>query len=198
MKISVLAILLAAFGSHAQAANLTEMDLYQANSSGQSLGNYWDTLTNGNWNVYLWSGGIPLNWGNTTNVSPNFQILPGTTTIDFAAEYAWLGGYAVIQLFFDGSASPSISAMLSGTPGGTLSLLSGTTSFIATSGETITLTSASVGYSGRDLVGPWDNSPCCSSNDVAGTLNLDATPEPGSLGLLLCGAGAIGLLIRRR
>jgi hypothetical protein len=73
-----------------------------------------------------------------------------------------------------------------------------------TSGQTITLTSASLGYNGGNTVQPFDNSPWYDPADhVAGTLTFDTTtsgdvPEPGSLGLLLGGIGAFGLLNRRR
>jgi hypothetical protein len=53
-------------------------------------------------------------------------------------------------------------------------------------------------------VQPFDNSQWYDpADDIAGTLTFDATtsgdvPEPGSLGLLLGGIGAFGLLSRRR
>jgi hypothetical protein len=221
MKRFVLAILLVVAGTQAQAATLTGMVLFEADSPGGfTIGHsLWNTTGgDGAENVYLQWGGNWLNTGNDAVASPNFTLGPGTTTIQFYADGAPLGNWDGINLFFDGQATPSITVLLNRdavtfgpnsadpTPGllypGVLSNTAMSASF-TTSGQTITLTSASVGFSEQDIVQAVDDSPGGSNNDVAGTLTLDLTtsgtvPEPGSLGLLLGGIGAIGLLIRRR
>jgi hypothetical protein len=221
MKRFVLAILLVVAGTQAQAATLTGMVLFEADSSGGfTIGHsLWNTTGgDGAWNVYLRSGGSWLNSGDGTTTSPNFALGPGTTTIQYYAFPAGLGEWSGINLFFDGQEAPSITVLFSlgagtfgpnladPTPGllypGAVSNTAKSVSF-TTSGQTITLTSASLGYNGGNTVQPFDNSPGGSDNDVAGTLTFDATPlgtvpEPGSLGLLLGGIGAIGLLFRRQ
>lgn len=221
MKRFVLAILLVVAATQLQAGTLTGVVLFQADSSGGfTLGSsLWNTTGgDGAENVYLQWGGNWLNTGNGAATSPNFTLGPGTTNIEFYADNAALGNWVGINLFFEGQEAPSITVLLNReavtfgpnskdpTPGlvypGVLSNTAMSASF-TTAGQTITLTSASVGFSSQDTVQGFDNSPGGFGNDVAGTLTLDVTaagtvPEPGSLGLLLGGIGAIGLLIRRR
>jgi hypothetical protein len=217
----VLATLLAIAGSQAQAASLTGMVLFQVDSSGATSGVLqWNTVGGDDvYNVYLQSGGSWLNSGNAAAItSPNSALGPGTTTIQYYAFPVDLGNWVGINLFFDNQGTPSITALLNlgaGTFGSNLvdetrGLVEGfavsntakSVTFTA-SGQTITLTGASVGYNGGNTVQPFDNSSCdFCSNDIAGTLTFDATtagdvPEPGSVSLLLGGIGAIGLLFRR-
>ena len=150
--------------------------------------------------------------------SPNSALGAGTTTIQYYAFPVDLGNWVGINLFFDNQGTPSITALLNvgaGTFGSNLvdetrGLVEGfpvsntakSVTFTA-SGQTITLTGASMGYNGGNTVQPFDNSSCdFCGNNIAGTLTFDATtagdvPEPGSLSLLLGGIGAIGLLFRR-
>jgi hypothetical protein len=219
MKRFVPAILLVLAGTQAHASTLTGMVLFQADSAGSVGRDLWNTTPDGAWNVYLRSGGSWLNSGNGTTTSPNFALGPGTTTIQYYAFPADLGEWSGINLFFDGQEAPSITVLFNLgagtfgpnladlTPGlqypGTVSNTAKSTSF-TTSGQTITLTSASLGYNGGNTVQPFDNSQWYDpADDIAGTLTFDATtsgdvPEPGSLGLLLGGIGAFGLLSRRR
>ncbi len=217
----VLAILLAIAGSQAQAASLTGMVLFQVDSSGATSGALqWNTSGgDGVYNVYLQSGGVWLNSADlAASASPNFALGPGTTTIQYYAYPSDLGNWVGINLFFDNQGTPSITALLNldaGTFGPNLvdetrGLVQGfpvsntakSVTFTA-SGQTITLTGASLGYSGGNTVRPFDNSPWdLGVDDIAGTLTFDATtssdvPEPGSLSLLLGAIGAIGLLFRR-
>src|ERR1035437_10003306 len=170
MKRFVPAILLVLAGTQAQAATLTGMVLFQADSAGSVGRDLWNTTPDGAWNVYLRSGGSWLNSGNGTTTSPNFALGPGTTTIQYYAFPADLGEWSGINLFFDGQEAPSITVLFSLgagtfgpnladlTPGllypGTVSNTAKSASFTA-SGQTITLTGASLGYNGGDTVQPF-------------------------------------------
>jgi PEP-CTERM motif len=215
----LLATLLAIAGSQAQAASLTGMVLFQVDSSGATSGVLQWNTTGGDevYNVYLQSGGVWLNSDNAGTTSPNFALGPGTTTLQYYAFPVDLGDWAGINLFFDNQGTPSITVLLNpgaGTFGPNLvdetrGLVNGfpvsntakSVTFTA-SGQTITLTGASLDYSGGNTVQPFANSPSYFGADIAGTLTFDATtsgdvPEPGSWSLLLAGIGAIGLLFRR-
>jgi hypothetical protein len=100
MKRFVPAILLVLAGTQAQAATLTGMVLFQADSAGSVGRDLWNTTPDGAWNVYLRSGGSWLNSGNGTTTSPNFALGPGTTTIQYYAFPADLGEWSGINLFF--------------------------------------------------------------------------------------------------
>jgi hypothetical protein len=94
--------------------HLTDVITFGADASGSSNGqpDVWDTRPGGNYNNWLQAlpGGVFLNGPSDTNARPDIVLSPGTNVIRLYAEGGIDNGNFGINLFFNGSLTPSISA----------------------------------------------------------------------------------------
>ncbi|MES1180248.1 MAG: LamG domain-containing protein [Verrucomicrobiota bacterium] len=110
-------ILLAAIflqGTAIAQVRLTDVTTFGADASGSSSGqpDVWDTRPGGNYNNWLQSlpSGVFLNGPSDTNAQPDIILSPGTNVIRIYTESGIDNGNFGINLFFNGSLTPSISA----------------------------------------------------------------------------------------
>lgn len=219
-RLSCLALAAAALSApaYAQTATLTGFTTWGANdSSGAWTGGFWDTITGGGWNAYFFDPNtlVPLTSGDTAaTLTPSVSI-PSNLLFATAAEadYPFLG----INLYFDGSATPGISAVYDvGT--GLFGAIAPTTSTYGLSGGVepgagslshagVTLNAWSyiqVNHNGfLDMAGPVDSVPDGAIGDNVAQLGFSgsggsAAPEPAPLGLLLLGLPLACRGLRRR
>lgn len=111
-----LAVLAAGVREAPGQGRLTDVVVFSADASGNWTGpDVWHTRPNGNYEVFIQSGssgGAFLNGPTSTNVQPNIALVPGNNSFrlftDPGANYPDFG----INLFFNGSSVPSISAFV--------------------------------------------------------------------------------------
>lgn len=204
--------------TRAQTATLTGFTTWGAANDGTWTGGFWDTLAGGGgWNAYFLDPNTlaPLTSGDTSaTLTPNL-LVPQNLLYATAAEgnYDFLG----INLYFDGSATPGISAVMD-IANGTFSSISNLVSTYGLSGGieagsgSLSFTNGSgtvslnawaftqVNNNGvADFVGPADSLPDGGPGDNAALLGFTAggaaAPEPGTLALGLLGLAAF---VRRR
>jgi hypothetical protein len=204
---------------------LTSIALFSADPSGNYFGpDLWDTQPGNNsnqgyFNVWIQSGGIFLSGPLDSQTQPNITLSSGvnsfTLNADPGADYSQFG----ISLFFNGSATPAISAFgpMQATPGlhsfaadgagstpglaiGSRVPGAGTLSFVS-GGEVITLTDyfwATPSVYNQDLVGEYSTGANGQPDFVGGiTLSVIPVPEPG-VPVLAIGLLTGMIMIRRR
>jgi hypothetical protein len=217
-----------------QASTLTGITVFGAGANG-AMGtmmgiptvNVWNT-TGGDmiYNLYAQdAAGNWLNSGNGANTGLSVGLAHGVYTLTLFGELGLTTqSYIGVNLFFDGSSTPGISAFVpldgTGSPAansaGQTAPLSSGYPYAPISGAgslqygNVALTGFSwfgpgtAGAAGvppvGDYVNGFNNSPLLGINDYRGTLTLVAAPEPGSLVFLSSGALLFGLLVlgRRR
>lgn len=182
-----------------------------------NLGTYWDT-TGGNsgWNFYgsTTGGASFLNSGNGAATSVNIPILVGNTSEYRFFGHAVVGSVAgVLSLYFNGSTTPSLTAVVGRDEASTSFVAYGGASkglndnnliganrvALALSGVTYTLERYSYTESFGDRVSPY-TATANGGNDTVATFRLAATsaavvPEPSAL--LLFSLPLVGGIVRR-
>jgi hypothetical protein len=197
---------------------LTGMTAWSAYANGDMAGyGEFDTVYAGGWraNVYLFTGSPAaptfLNSGDTdTTLNPNLSLSGVTTTLGFAAGAAGYN-YIGINLFFDGSQTPGISAVV---PVGNsnFSVITGAVTTVGQGNNLLPSGSLSyssalgmvtlVGYSVAELAPPnspgvqYDSTTGGGTNTV-GSITLYAIPEPSTVALLLGVAAGVVVIGRR-
>lgn len=184
---------------------LTDVVVFSTTSSGTwTTPDTWETRPGGNYNVWIQSAssGLFLNGPSDGSVQPNITIPGGSSSFRLFGAPGLDAGYFGINLFFNGSTTPSISAF------GPMSTTTGSHSFIANSatqtpksvpgfltgyffpgagalsftqgGQTITLTDfywAKQSVYGLDLTGQ-SAVGADGSLDYVGGITLSVVPEP--------------------
>lgn len=215
----------AATGGVSNAATLTGMVAFTANSSGRvSLGPIYNTL-GGDLvpNLYVTSGGSFLNSGNGAKTSISVPLTAGSHTFALYgdAELPFVPSYVGLNLFFDGQTNPGISVFAainstafkadgnSKTP--RLTSIPPFTGLLAPGSNSLTYGDVTLtGFSFKapnilkqDKVSLFDNKTDCE-NDFVGSLTLNVAsppapvPVPPALPLLASALGLTGLLARRK
>ncbi|HUA38934.1 MAG TPA: hypothetical protein VMA35_11135 [Candidatus Sulfopaludibacter sp.] len=204
---------------------LTSIVVFSTDSSGDNVApDLWDTQPGNNSNqgyfdVWIQSGGIFLNGPLDSQAQPNISLSSGVNSFTLNADPGSDHSQFGISLFFNGAATPSISAFGSmltaqgphsfaadsaaSTPGlaiGSSVPGAGTLSFIS-GGELITLTDffwATPSVYNQDLVGQYSTGANGLPDYVGGmTLSVTPVPEPG-MPLLAIGLLAGVIMICRR
>lgn len=204
------------------AVSLTGASIVWAEDSTTNPSSFADTLGgNGAWNLYVRPvGGSFVNAGDGASTSINIPLSLGVNDLEIWVHHESWGDNTVanpgsyLNLFLGDRSGPAISARLSGGNTGSLAPLTtnqvalvpnvsdgslvapaGQISFVAPSGESVTLTSMSIG-TGPDTVSAFNSNPTGVNQDTVFTVSVTVVPEPstGLLGLL----GASMLLFRRR
>jgi hypothetical protein len=189
--------------------SLTDVVVFGASSTGNWFGqpDVFVTRSNSNFNVWIQSGasGGPFLNGPSNNLAqPNISLSSGLTTFRLLADPGADNGYFGINLFFNGSSTPSISAygpMMTGPGSHSFSADSaqntpmpfpgadsgytfpgaGTLSFVSGS-QLITLTDfywAKQSVNNLDLVGQYSTGADGATDYVGGiTLSVTSVPEP--------------------
>jgi len=203
---------------------LTDITIFSADAVGNWVGpDIYETRFNENFDIWIQSGtpgGLFLNGPTSADAQPNISLPLGSSTFtlvaDPGADFSWFG----INLFFNGSVTPSISAFgpmlttlgphnfgadsaaVTPPPLGVTLPGAGTLSF--TSGnELITLTDffwATTSVYNLDMAGQYSTGPDGQNDYVGGiTFSVTSVPEPQSslwaIGLL---TGAIAAYRRAR
>lgn len=192
---------------------LTDVVVYSTSSSGTwTTPDTWETRPGGNFNIWIQggaSGGPFLNGPADSAVRPNISLSAGTSSFRLFGAPGLDAPYFGINLFFNGSSTPSISAF------GPMSTSTGVHTFTANSatqtpkaipgaltgyifpgagtlsftqgGQTITLTDfywAKQSVYSLDLTGPSSTTPD-GSLDYVGGITFTIVPEPNLLTMSL-------------
>ena len=170
----VAAVLLLPVAANAQ-VKFTGARIFGLGADGQRNGPCWNTVGNDAiYNVYLFTGtpGQPkfLNHGNSNDsLNPEFNLVPGTYTIGFAADPK-PGPAFELELSFNDDLQTRISVTVHD---GVAGKLSGMTTFSA-GDTTVTLTAVRSFGTDVDLVSPYECKPN-GSPDVGGAFTLVVT-----------------------
>jgi hypothetical protein len=220
-RIAILFILLTVV-ARAQ-LTLTGVVAYSADNTGLQSGIYWwDSLTGGVANVYLFTGtpGSPAPFLNSGNFTPaSYNLTEGIHTIRFAVNYDHtavggpVGDYIGLNFYFDGdtfnnrisvvvptSGSAPVTAIGSVNTYGNYGHLTGAGTALFTSGGfTAEVTALQMTEGTFDIVGYTSTGPSGDFNDLVGsfTFTVTAVPEPGTYAAV-AGLGALGVAWLRR
>ena len=205
---------------------LTGITLFSADAAGDYTGpDIWETQPTGNFNVWIQSGapgGPFLNGPTTANGGANISLPLGTSSFSLinapGADYASFG----INLFFNGSLTPSISAtgpmltslgqqhifsantsLFTPTPGSTVMVPGAGTLSAVFGNELVTLTDfylATPSVYNLDQAGDYSTGPAGADDYVGGiTFSVTSAPEPQwSLWAMSLLAGVIAMLRKVR
>jgi len=206
--------------------HLTDVTVFGVQADGNWANvNIWETRPGNNWNVWIQEGtsGPFLNGPSDAAARPNIALSPGSSSFRFYSAPGADHPYFGINLFFDGSETPSISAygpMLTldgphsfaangaqytalpvGSIDGIFTPGAGTLSFTV-GGYEVTLTDfywAQQSVFGLDLTGQTSLGADGALDYVGGaTLSVVAVPEPQASLYLICTLAGMAAAYRRR
>ncbi len=216
--LTVTVVLLGGLLTAARAATLTGIVIHGASSTGAATGPVWNT-----WggfeasavpNIYADAGAGILNPGNGPSNALNFALNLGTNVIGYCIQPSTLAPFWTLDLFFEGSVTPGISALVASgvsTPAANSAqtyrldgqaLVPGAGSLTTVvGGFKITLlqfTMTGLPSKGFDAVQNFDNTPG-GGDDTQGPflLQVEAVPEPAVSFLTALGLAA-AFTARRR
>ncbi len=194
---------IALFPTGAFASTITGILVYDSNSSsgGSMASGGWETPQAGSTNP------LTLSEGGSTYGPGAFSIdisALGTYTVDYTAASGTLSGtYADLELFFDGSSSPGITAVINRSSQTTLIAPISSSQYCLSDYTPCTVTSGLQFNDGTNAVTVTGFSLLTVGGDFAGqgVISLDVTgnaPEPATMGLVSASLFAAGLILARR
>jgi len=203
LVVAAVLISMSLFPTGARASTITGILVYDSNSSNGG------SMASGGWETPQVSGinAITMFQGGSTYGPGTFSLdisAAGTYDVSYTATTASIGGsYADLELFFDGSSSPGITAVINRSSQTTLIAPTSTSLYCLQSYTPCTANSGLVFVDGTNTitVSGFTLTQSPSSGVFGGDILLGdnaAVPEPASVGLVSAGFLAAGFLLARR